>query len=151
MPTGMFWRVLMAMGADEVPEALQLRLLRRVQMREEGGGLGLQSARMLGQHARTSAIASIMSTKAAVVQGMPCIDYLRTKILEEHGGGCRLAAVNRQRLKEFAATHKNELDQLPNIRDGLAAVSRAPLSPEQLRSEERRVGKECRSRWSPYH
>ena len=26
------------------------------------------------------------------------------------------------------------------------------LSPkEQLRSEERRVGKECRSRWSPYH
>ena len=25
-----------------------------------------------------------------------------------------------------------------------------PLS-EKLRSEERRVGKECRSRWSPYH
>ena len=23
--------------------------------------------------------------------------------------------------------------------------------PESLRSEERRVGKECRSRWSPYH
>ena len=23
--------------------------------------------------------------------------------------------------------------------------------PELLRSEERRVGKECRSRWSPYH
>ena len=25
------------------------------------------------------------------------------------------------------------------------------LSDEELRSEERRVGKECRSRWSPYH
>ena len=24
-------------------------------------------------------------------------------------------------------------------------------SEEELRSEERRVGKECRSRWSPYH
>ena len=24
-------------------------------------------------------------------------------------------------------------------------------SPESSRSEERRVGKECRSRWSPYH
>ena len=24
-------------------------------------------------------------------------------------------------------------------------------SKEDLRSEERRVGKECRSRWSPYH
>ena len=28
------------------------------------------------------------------------------------------------------------------------AVSKACLD---LRSEERRVGKECRSRWSPYH
>src|SRR5256885_12829283 len=25
------------------------------------------------------------------------------------------------------------------------------VAPEALRSEERRVGKECRSRWSPYH
>ena len=25
------------------------------------------------------------------------------------------------------------------------------LIPAELRSEERRVGKECRSRWSPYH
>src|SRR2546425_4853466 len=31
--------------------------------------------------------------------------------------------------------------------------SRRPSHPEQVpvRSEERRVGKECRSRWSPYH
>ena len=27
----------------------------------------------------------------------------------------------------------------------------APLPARLLRSEERRVGKECRSRWSPYH
>ena len=26
-----------------------------------------------------------------------------------------------------------------------------PFFSNQLRSEERRVGKECRSRWSPYH
>ena len=25
------------------------------------------------------------------------------------------------------------------------------LTPMHIRSEERRVGKECRSRWSPYH
>ena len=25
------------------------------------------------------------------------------------------------------------------------------LTAEEIRSEERRVGKECRSRWSPYH
>ena len=38
--------------------------------------------------------------------------------------------------------------------DGLAFLDpdRAPEGPnQQLRSEERRVGKECRSRWSPYH
>src|SRR3712207_9527194 len=28
---------------------------------------------------------------------------------------------------------------------------RAKNNPNSLRSEERRVGKECRSRWSPYH
>ena len=25
------------------------------------------------------------------------------------------------------------------------------FEPGEIRSEERRVGKECRSRWSPYH
>ena len=30
-------------------------------------------------------------------------------------------------------------------------VSGDVSDPDQLRSEERRVGKECRSRWSPYH
>ena len=35
----------------------------------------------------------------------------------------------------------------------LAAMVLTILLPgaERLRSEERRVGKECRSRWSPYH
>src|SRR2546422_2417918 len=34
-----------------------------------------------------------------------------------------------------------------------AAMSALPLAvaPASVRSEERRVGKECRSRWSPYH
>src|SRR3712207_8677891 len=30
-------------------------------------------------------------------------------------------------------------------------LQRAIFPPERMRSEERRVGKECRSRWSPYH
>src|SRR5256886_12499720 len=33
----------------------------------------------------------------------------------------------------------------------LAAVAVAQMGPPKPRSEERRVGKECRSRWSPYH
>src|SRR3712207_8249126 len=32
-----------------------------------------------------------------------------------------------------------------------AEAVQAPVATSQGRSEERRVGKECRSRWSPYH
>src|SRR2546425_12172095 len=34
---------------------------------------------------------------------------------------------------------------------GQLAASPAPSRKRKKRSEERRVGKECRSRWSPYH
>ena len=34
---------------------------------------------------------------------------------------------------------------------GIAAFTGDGTNPEVMRSEERRVGKECRSRWSPYH
>ena len=36
-----------------------------------------------------------------------------------------------------------------NYKDG--AWDEGTLSDDPMRSEERRVGKECRSRWSPYH
>ena len=46
------------------------------------------------------------------------------------------------------------VDEL-NIRVGVYAViienGKILLTRQQLRSEERRVGNECRSRWSPYH
>src|SRR6266496_6558902 len=39
--------------------------------------------------------------------------------------------------------------------DGVVPVARSGVTmkcaAQELRSEERRVGKECRSRWSPYH
>jgi len=63
-------------------------------------------------------------------------------------GGCR------QKLREFAT------DDLPIHLCGPDGLHRTvtlgqlfPMSfgPHHLRSEERRVGKECRSRWSPYH
>ena len=36
-------------------------------------------------------------------------------------------------------------------RKSLAIKELLSLTPGSVRSEERRVGKECRSRWSPYH
>ena len=41
--------------------------------------------------------------------------------------------------------HKRDLQRL------LDMVMGSPDSEFASRSEERRVGKECRSRWSPYH
>ena len=48
-----------------------------------------------------------------------------------------------------------------NLRIGDILVEKGYVTPDQMnqalvwqkehRSEERRVGKECRSRWSPYH
>ena len=43
-------------------------------------------------------------------------------------------------LTEFLAQHTQDV-----------SVRQAALEAFKLRSEERRVGKECRSRWSPYH
>ena len=36
-------------------------------------------------------------------------------------------------------------------RVGVCIVTSGPGATNMVRSEERRVGKECRSRWSPYH
>src|SRR5256886_6914597 len=37
------------------------------------------------------------------------------------------------------------------IADGLVELRVEATNGREIRSEERRVGKECRSRWSPYH
>src|SRR2546430_14511257 len=50
-----------------------------------------------------------------------------------------VAAVVRQLPRFFEATGT------------LAADVQTDVQPQTARSEERRVGKECRSRWSPYH
>src|SRR5256885_10304360 len=41
--------------------------------------------------------------------------------------------------------------QLAALPTGTEGSHTRPVAVECLRSEERRVGKECRSRWSPYH
>ena len=42
----------------------------------------------------------------------------------------------------------NEQEKIDSVNGALAL---RPQINEFVRSEERRVGKECRSRWSPYH
>src|SRR2546430_6703893 len=52
-------------------------------------------------------------------------------------------------LKSIWITGEGPRDHI-NLRDALAQSSPVAVAP-RTRSEERRVGKECRSRWSPYH
>ena len=50
---------------------------------------------------------------------------------------------------------KDNFKELPNNIEAEQAVIGSILVTneifDEIRSEERRVGKECRSRWSPYH
>ena len=47
--------------------------------------------------------------------------------------------------------HGRYSNRILSLLDGRVADSPIYGGPEFFRSEERRVGKECRSRWSPYH
>ena len=63
----------------------------------------------------------------------------------------RLAAELGVQLAYFQTNHEGQMCERihQTLRDGADAV--LINAGAQLRSEERRVGKECRSRWSPYH
>ena len=58
------------------------------------------------------------------------------------GGGLEVEEEQPSELNEIA-------QQLAVLNDQL--VQQAVRRRKVIRSEERRVGKECRSRWSPYH
>ena len=51
----------------------------------------------------------------------------------------------------FMTRHGSGLVCMPVIAQRLDELGIAPMVERNTRSEERRVGKECRSRWSPYH
>src|SRR5690554_1086522 len=58
--------------------------------------------------------------------------------------------------EELADLHEQIVVKVPMIRDGVKALKYFSdkgirTNCTLVRSEERRVGKECRSRWSPYH
>ena len=54
---------------------------------------------------------------------------------------------------DFSKINKSKLNRASTIvfSPGPGSPKDYPISSKIYRSEERRVGKECRSRWSPYH
>src|SRR2546430_2083549 len=58
----------------------------------------------------------------------------------------------RSEMGTFIARNHNEIDQLRRLGErDYTEFTITGVNRPQKRSEERRVGKECRSRWSPYH
>ena len=56
--------------------------------------------------------------------------------------------------QRLSAYHMSQAEFIRQAITGAAIrpiITVSPINDELLRSEERRVGKECRSRWSPYH
>ena len=53
-------------------------------------------------------------------------------------------------VEDETAAYENLVDILGEVSYDIQIVGNTE-SVTQTRSEERRVGKECRSRWSPYH
>ena len=65
-------------------------------------------------------------------------------------------------LASYDDLFKNDEERLADTQERIQMLSPEKLQPfpnhpfkvvddDKMRSEERRVGKECRSRWSPYH
>ena len=54
-------------------------------------------------------------------------------------------------VQDFVDVFPEEVPGLPPSREVEFSIDLVPGTGPVSRSEERRVGKECRSRWSPYH
>ena len=81
--------------------------------------------------------------------------YLTERVL--HDGKNRLDAETMTWVPDDSLVEGREISEVEAVR-WLQKESGTPLrppvaviGPREARSEERRVGKECRSRWSPYH
>ena len=70
---------------------------------------------------------------------------LKSLILVGHSQGCL-------EILEYSHRYKERLKKLDKFSQYAMVVSDEAVKDSKIeRSEERRVGKECRSRWSPYH
>src|ERR1035437_383584 len=85
-----------------------------------------------------------------VVQRLPHAPLLRR--IAEHRPLLRYLREERHRVRKLPLEHRNRIVALDLVDVLPKEISRFRFlwSTAHARSEERRVGKECRSRWSPY-
>ena len=95
-------------------------------------------------------------------QGNVLMDRTSDSDLAAKGAGLVMVSVEERtadldkartgRMKLLSGLHVDYLVEAPGGAAPTGCPDRYPLDEDYIkRSEERRVGKECRSRWSPYH
>ena len=95
----------------------------------------------------TSNVGSKMIQEATAKQVAP--KELKELLMDKLKETFRPELLNR--IDEIIVFHVLGKEHVQQIADLLLADVTARVAAQGLRSEERRVGKECRSRWSPYH
>ena len=78
-------------------------------------------------------------------------------VVFQHGNSLIEKTYNKEELQKdheiqaYAVQIKGNRKELRKMRKNAGATDLRNMALTTVRSEERRVGKECRSRWSPYH
>src|SRR5690554_2960649 len=106
---------------------------------------GVERLKLLGKHADLVMRSYYGEPVDELAQGKSIEKLLQARIFShvDEQSGPKLGEPARQLIAQLIADERRRKVN-PEIGDFLEEIRR-------LRSEERRVGKECRSRWSPYH
>src|SRR5258708_40317827 len=83
--------------------------------------------------------------------GKTQVDFVPANPVEFAKGAKKHGVNLGQRKTAFLVQGEDRVGALVRILDKLAKAKINMVAMDAVRSEERRVGKECRSRWSPYH
>jgi len=109
------------------------------------GGLGFLAWQIRQQ------TAAVERDMAALSRKVDDAAALAAQALDRAGASetaARAAAEGRQQAEAETAEARKETDA---AREDATTARKEATTATEARSEERRVGKECRSRWSPYH
>ena len=105
----------------------------------------------MGGKINTANRAAKINEKTAVEQGNQNRNALVSELVERYYGLALARQVVEVRQQVVDGVGQHLKDAIALEQNGMIPHSERLYVEFKMRSEERRVGKECRSRWSPYH